>query len=133
MTSFFYKIIGEFGEFRKGSGGGTRNVRFHIEGKECGILTVGKISAPLKEGAASLSLCALDDGTYVPRLYSQGELFSLEAIEKCGSSVSIARSDPALIRSLALRVEALERRTSELEERCDGFSLAIEGKPLFEE
>ena len=133
MTSLFYKIVGEFGEFRKGTGTSAKNVRFHIDGKEGGILTVGKISAPLRGGVATLSLSALDDGTYVPKLYCRGELISLEAIEKCGCSVSICRSDPALARELALRTEALEARVGELERLCEGFREAIEGRPLFEE
>lgn len=133
MTSLFYKIVGEFGEFRKSAGNSAKRVRFHIDGTERGILSVGKLSAPVKDGIATISLIGLDDGTYVPKLYLHGSFVSLEAIEKCGSSVSICRSDPALIRALALRAEELERRVSELEQRCGAFAEAISGKPLFAE
>ena len=133
MTSLFYKIVGEFGEFRKSAGENARRVRFHIEGAERGIISIGKLSAPVKDGVASICLTALEDGTYTPKLYQNGSLIPLEAIEKCGSSVSVCLSDPALLRGLALRAEELEKRVAELEKRCDGFGEAIEGKPLFGE
>lgn len=133
MTSLFYKIVEGFGEFRKGVGTGAKRVRFHIEGADGGILTVGKICAPVKAGIATLSLSSLDDGTYVPKLFAEGRLISLESVEKSGAALGISLTDPALVRALALRTEALEGRVGELEKLCEGFREAIEGNPLFEE
>jgi hypothetical protein len=129
MTSIFYKLINNFGEMRKITGGGSDSVRIHVEGAESGIITVGNVSAPLKSGVARLSLLTLADGEYTPTLYKSGSITVLEALSKCGSRISAAGSG-ALLRRIALRTEALEERLEKVEERCASYESAIYGKPL---
>lgn len=130
MTSLFYKIVDGFGEFRNATGKGVDRVRIHIEGADGGILTVGAISAPLKGGVASLSLSPLADGEYSPSLYLGGELIRLEGLSKCGGSISPEGSGGALLRRLAIRTEALEKRLASLEERLSQDEGALYGEPL---
>ena len=133
MTSLFYKIIGNYGEFRKSSGSGADRVRIHIDGADGGIVGIGSLFAPLKGGAASLSLSKLKDGIYTPSLYLGGRLIRLEAVEKHGDSLKPCAFDPAMLRALALRTEALEERVKLLEEDSRRHEAAICGSSLFGE
>lgn len=130
MTSIFYKMIENFGEMRKITGSGSERVRIHIEGADGGILTIGNVSAPIKDGVARLSLHILADGEYTPTLCKDGGIFALETISKCGSRISAADGGD-LIRRIALRAEAIEDRLNDLERRCTEYEGAIYGKPLF--
>ena len=130
MTSLFYKIVDGFGEFRTSTGKGAERVRIHIDGADGGILSVGALSAPIKGGVASLSLSPLADGEYSPSLYRAGELIRLESISKCGGIISPEPSGGELLRRLAIRTEALEKRLDTLEERLLRDEGALYGEPL---
>ena len=130
MTSIFYKMVSNFGEVRRITGCGADKVRIHTEGAENGIVTVGNVSAPIKDGVARLSLHTLADGEYTPTICNDGGIFVLEALSKCGSRIS-ASGDSELIRRIALRAEAIEERLDSLEKRCEKYEGAIYGKPIF--
>ena len=131
MTSIFYKIVHNFGESRKIAGSGSENVHIHVDGADGGIITVGNISAPLKENIARISLHTLTDGEYTPTLYKDGELFALETISKCGNRISFTNDGSDMIRRIALRAEMIEKRLDNLEKRCAEHEGAIYGKPIF--
>lgn len=130
MTSLFYKIVANFGECRRIVGNDTARVRLHIEGCEEGFVSVGGISAPIKEGVARLNLSPLADGEYAPSLHLPGGTVRLESISKRGTSLERASCDAELTRRLSLRLEALEERLSGLEETCAEHELAIKGEPI---
>lgn len=133
MTSIFYKIVADFGELRKISGSGTDKVRVHIEGADNGILTLGRVSAPIKAGAAKLSLTPLADGEHRASLYVGGRLIELEPLAKLSDRISPRTPDAPLLRRLALRTEKLELELAALRERVAANERAINGPSLFGE
>ena len=131
MTSLFYKIVANFGECRRTVGNDAARVRLHIEGCDQGYVSVGSISAPIKEGVARLNLSVLADGEYSPTLHLPVGTVRLESIVKRGASVERTSCDAEMTRRLSLRLEALEERLAGLEQTCAEHELAIRGDAIF--
>lgn len=133
MTSIFYKIVADFGEIRKINGSGTDKVRIHTEGIDSGIVTVGKVSAPIRCGVAKLSLSSVPDGEMRVSVYSGTSLTELEPLSKTADRIAPRTPDAPLLKRLALRMEELELELADIKERVTKNERAIKGTSLFGE
>lgn len=95
------------------------------------VLLGGKI-LPLTEGEARISLSALADGEYAPRLESEEGIFVAEGFIKRGRSISVHDADESLIRRLVERCYGLERELEDTRARLDKLELACYGHKLLD-
>ena len=117
MTTILYKIKSDVGQCEKIHANDAVTVRIQIDGADDGAVSVGGVSARLKRGVARLSLSTLPDGDYTPLLHRDSETVPIEGIRKWAGRITLAENDPNMKRQQRMRLDSIESKLSELEER----------------
>ncbi len=99
---------------------------------ECsGAVDLGGAVFTVKNGDAEIPLNALPDGEYQPKLECEIGVYTAESFLKHGRSVSLPKTDEAVLRRLILRCYDLEKDRDALEERIARLETLCQGHNIF--
>lgn len=127
-----YKTLHGTAEWVVKEAGEEGMLHLEFEPKCNGVITLANTSFRVKNGCASLPLCALPNGVYHPKLESDTGVFVAEGFYKEGDKVTMLKTEESVIRRLVKRCHTLESKNTALEERVAHLEALCQGHTIFD-